>query len=200
MFADLGLDDLLEGKADLVIVPFCPEPSRRIAVRHLQDNVTMLLASPRYIKKHGMPKQPEDLSRHRLIVTNRRWTGGRVSTTILNGDTAFDFTDCPAIFRGDGATCRKMVLEGQGIPLNVDMANVSQELSEGKLVPVLPGWHYPPWNNNLCMRAKDARDPVLSAVASEVVRRFYTAFSDSWKFWFQHFGIPVPDIGSKADG
>ncbi len=194
IYADHGLDDLAKGAVDLVVLPYKPEKAPGIHVTPLYQNVTMLLASTRYLKKHPAPKTPEELAQHKLLVTNRNWAGRPRTDYIFKGAERFGFAACPGLFRGDGSACRQMLIEGQGIALNVDLALVSQELSRGEIVPVLPGWHFQPWDNQLCCRKADAGAPAMKSLIEAVRRRFYSSFADSWKFWYRHFKIPFPDL------
>ena len=51
-------------------VAICMSPPRQpdLIQRHLVSVPTHVYAAPDYIKKHGLPRQAEDLDKHRLIV------------------------------------------------------------------------------------------------------------------------------------
>lgn len=194
IYADKGLDDLTRQIVDLVVLPYKPDNWPGVHAEPLYCNVTMLLASARYLKKHPAPRTPEDLMHHKLLVTNRNWAGRPRTDYIFKGKERYCFASCPGLLRGTGSSCRQMLIEGQGIALNIDLALVSQELSRNEIVPVLPGWHFQPWDNQLCCRETDADDAVMKSLIETIHRYFYSSFADSWKFWYRHFEIPYPDL------
>ena len=59
--------DLSMREAD-VAIRMSPPRQPDLIQRHLVSVPTHVYAAPDYIKKHGMPQQPEDLDKHRLIV------------------------------------------------------------------------------------------------------------------------------------
>lgn len=59
--------DLSMREAD-VAIRMSPPRQPDLIQRHLLSVPTHVYAAPDYIKKHGMPQQPEDLDKHRLIV------------------------------------------------------------------------------------------------------------------------------------
>ncbi len=59
--------DLSMREAD-VAIRMSPPRQPDLIQRHLISVPTHVYAAPDYIKKHGMPQQPEDLDKHRLIV------------------------------------------------------------------------------------------------------------------------------------
>lgn len=128
------VEDLLAGGLDLAVRLGQPQDSAYIA-RRVATNRLLLVASPAYLKKHGTPRQPADLARHRCIPLLRpgrdtaTWRfrtaagplalpiGGPLGTS--SGELAHDWAR-----RGEGIT-RKSVWD------------VTDDLTDGKLVTVL---------------------------------------------------------------
>ena len=59
--------DLAMREAD-VALRFNEPKQPDLIQRHLVSVPTHVYAAPEYIKRHGMPQQPEDLDKHRLII------------------------------------------------------------------------------------------------------------------------------------
>ncbi|MFY9180035.1 MAG: LysR substrate-binding domain-containing protein [Venatoribacter sp.] len=103
--------------------------------RFLGDVRGVLCASPDYIKRHGMPKDPNDLANHSLLTANMApvWEmkspeGERISYSVKARLTVNDF-----------ASLYILALSGAGIaPLPMLMANAA--LESGDLVQVLADW------------------------------------------------------------
>ena len=99
------------------------------------------VASPEYVQRHGMPLNPEDLSRHTVFVytgpvrsrTKSLWKGSR-EAPVPYGKTVAS-TDILAIREG--------VLNHRGISLDMPLVQCWEDLKEGRMVPVLPGWRRP---------------------------------------------------------
>ncbi len=99
----------------------------------------VLVASPAYLARHGAPRHPDDLARHRAIgffndVTGRPWDwimakgGEELSITPPDGLTVNNTKA--------GLTC---ALAGLGIFQEAEFL-VARPLAEGRLVRVLPDW------------------------------------------------------------
>ncbi|WP_392565386.1 LysR family transcriptional regulator [Utexia brackfieldae] len=73
---DDRLIDLVQDGYDLVIRGGRIVDSSLIS-RHVCDLSMILVASPAYLAKQGIPKTPQDLKQHKLII--RRFLGGKVS-------------------------------------------------------------------------------------------------------------------------
>ena len=107
---------------------------RRYAQAHF-----VLVASPAYLARHGTPRHPDDLERHRAIgffndVTGRAWEwimakGGEERSISPPEGLTVDNTKA-------GLTC---ALAGLGIFQEAEFL-VARPLAEGRLVRVLPDW------------------------------------------------------------
>lgn len=105
-------------------------------------NVYLPVASPDYIRRHGMPVLPEQLRVH----TGYVYTGpvrpetkalvrcGRTEPVVYG--TAIRSTDVLAV--------RQAVLDGMGIAVDLPLVQICEDLAAGRLVPILPGWFRPP--------------------------------------------------------
>lgn len=104
-------------------------------------NIYLPVATPEYVKRHGMPLNPEDLSRHMVFVyagpvrsrTKTLWKG-QYEATIPYGQTVSS-TDILAIREG--------ILNHQGVSIDMPLVQCWEDLKEGRMVPILPGWRRP---------------------------------------------------------
>ena len=71
--------DLAMREADVAIRMHAPKQPDLIQ-RHLMTMQWHICASPEYLKKHGMPKRPEELDAHRLILFGNHHLLCRIST------------------------------------------------------------------------------------------------------------------------
>ncbi|MFV9474525.1 LysR family transcriptional regulator [Advenella sp. RU8] len=124
---------------DLAIRHTSTVPETHVAWNLCQTQ-TLLLASPGYIKKHGMPVHPDDLVRHNCLCYlrsgslptwhfERRKGGGERVSVPVNGSFSANNSE----------TLRELVLADLGIAAIPDFSVVA-ELKKERLVPVLPQW------------------------------------------------------------
>ena len=102
-----------------------------LVARRLAPNHRVLCAAPAYLARQGMPQDPADLARHRLLVHNAdHWR--------LEGpDGAVTVPVESAIATNSSEVIREAVIAGLGIGLRSTW-DIGPELREGKLTIVLP--------------------------------------------------------------
>ncbi|MEO0849014.1 MAG: LysR substrate-binding domain-containing protein, partial [Cyanobacteria bacterium J06648_1] len=119
--------DVIEGAYDLIIRNASLTDSRLI-VRKLAADRRLLVASPAYLEKYGVPTTPNDLAGHRCITLGEtKWkfeNGQSISVSFANTIN-------------DGEAMRKMLEQGMGIGMK-SVWNASESLKSGLLVEVLP--------------------------------------------------------------
>ncbi len=105
-------------------------------------NVYLPVASPLYIQKHGMPIDPVSLRLHTGLV----YSGPvREETKMLyRGDKAEPVTYASSIRSTDILAIRNALLEGMGVAVDMPLVQIHEDLLEGRLVAILPGWFKPP--------------------------------------------------------
>lgn len=104
-------------------------------------NLYLALAAPAYVAKYGMPLQPEDLERHTVFV----YTGPVRSTTrtLRKGTEERPIIFGKTVTSPDVIAIREGVLSGLGVSVDMPLVQCWEEVRDGKLVPILPGWHRP---------------------------------------------------------
>jgi DNA-binding transcriptional LysR family regulator len=102
-----------------------------------------LVASPAYLREHGIPCSPLDLNQHTLIA--RRFLGGRVSPWVFRADDGSITTHEPesaALTLSAPETLVQAALDGMGIA-QVGIYLAWKHLKAGALKVVLYGQHQP---------------------------------------------------------
>lgn len=132
--------DLVEESFDIGI-RFGELPDTRLAARRIFSNRRFLCASPAYLKKHGAPRAPADLTRHACILHrqnddaygNWRLTKGRKTETVkVHG----------VLSSNDGDVVLGWALDGHGILIRSEW-DVARYLETGRLQRVLPDYSLP---------------------------------------------------------
>ena len=112
--------------------------SRTICPFHL-----VLVAAPAYLEAQGVPRQPEDLARHRLLT--RRFLGGRVSPwnfVAEDGSLHTLDTECAAMTLSSPETLTEMAVAGAGVA-EIGLHHAWKHLQSGALRLLLLRSHHP---------------------------------------------------------
>ncbi|MFG1430108.1 LysR family transcriptional regulator [Xanthobacter sp. V2C-8] len=126
--------DLLEERAD-VAIRVGPMRDSRLVARKIAKSGAMVVASPAYLARAGMPQAPEELARHNML--------GFTFTRIVTGwpfrDGAGGIVSVPP--RGnaqvsDGEAMHALALAGLGLARLAEF-QVRADVAAGRLVPVL---------------------------------------------------------------
>lgn len=140
------LTELLGGEFDVAFRYGNLQDSSLIA-RPLAPNRRVIVASPAYVDRHGMPDHPEDLVRHTCLLLTRsgekqdRWTfmkDGREISVRLNS----------MLVTNNGALLKDWAVNGCGI-VRKSVIDVRDELADGRLVELLPNYSGPSVGLNL---------------------------------------------------
>jgi DNA-binding transcriptional LysR family regulator len=105
-----------------------------LMARRIGETRRRIVASPRYLARHGTPLVPEDLAHHNCLGFNFRrampvWPmreGGRIVERMLSG----------SLLANNGETLRRMAIAGVGIVRAADY-HLRQPISRGELVEIL---------------------------------------------------------------
>lgn len=125
--------DLLAENTDIAI-RIGPLKSSTLKARKLGETEMLLVAAPKYLKKHGTPKTPADLKSHNLLRFNfsraqKEWPflqRGRRITLKPHGD----------IEVSDGQSMRYLALNGSGIA-RLASFQVKEDIRAGRLITIL---------------------------------------------------------------
>lgn len=125
--------DLLQDRADIAI-RVGPMRESRLVARKLGTSLMAVVASPAYLRRHGIPRTPADLADHRAI----GWTFARMLSgwPFVKG-RGTEMQQPPSIANAsDGETARQLALGGAGIA-RLALFHIGTDIEQGHLVPVL---------------------------------------------------------------
>lgn len=130
--------DLLDGRSD-VAIRTGPLPDSRLTQRRLGASRVVVVASPDYLRRTGMPAEPKDLRQHQ-----------RLGLSYARHVDAWPFIDRAGkhiaippsgpLRVGDGESLRQMALAGFGLA-RLGRYHVGADLVAGRLVPLLEDWN-----------------------------------------------------------
>ena len=128
-----------------VCIRFGAPPDSRMIARHIAPNRRLLCASPAYLAKHGVPKVPNDLTRHNCIgirqgeeaygvwrLTHGRGKSAKTEAVKTRGN----------LTTNDGEIAVNWALDGHGILMRAEW-DIERYLRNGRLVQVLPQFATP---------------------------------------------------------
>lgn len=162
----MDITDYLEGKADIIAVSShitLPNsvflPRRRIAF--------IPVASPAYIEKHGPINHPGELINHRVF-HNQFKDHYLLSANFLltkNGQ-AMVFSAHQNVQYSNVTMVKQAAIDGHGIAISLAPYHCIDELEEGKLIPILDGWHRPSQANFIAVKDNDWKIKSIRQFAS----------------------------------
>lgn len=192
--SDIGQEGLLSGRADVAWFGYKPTVEGILAIPAF-TNLSFLMASPTYLRNNGEPKNIRDLINHTLIL--RETKNESFSQKLEYKNLRYEIDERHKRLLGDSEACKKLLLSGKGIAVDMNPTFVEKELLSGELIPVLPGWHRTPWFIHICCRNASSSDPLIRKTI-EVIR--HTALNNehfNWLFWYQKLGLPIEAINSE---
>ena len=170
LFQEKNIAELENGKIDVFIsASSVNRPSLKRQETRLLPCI--LACSPSYLERNGIPLSPEDLSSH--IALERIGENFPVSKGLFfKGTLAFQANFGQKIFSESSIALRDSAVAGLGIVFDLPAEFMLQELSQGKLVQVLKGWHRKPFPRSVIISKKNfALRPELREFADWLVVR-----------------------------
>lgn len=128
-----------------VCIRFGAPPDSRVIARHVAANRRLLCAAPAYLAKHGIPKVPNDLTKHSCIGIRQgeeaygvwRLASGRGRTAKVESvKTRGNLTT------NDGEIAVSWALDGHGVLMRAEW-DIERYLRNGRLVQVLSQYFTP---------------------------------------------------------
>jgi DNA-binding transcriptional LysR family regulator len=129
--------DLLENGIDVAIRNREFESDSSITVHRLAETKRVLAASPQYLQRHGRPRTPDELLKHRLLIYNLANQPNLLRFTHDGVETSFPVQGL--LEANDGQIIRAAALKHLGI-LMQPMYIIHDDVVAGRLVPILQEW------------------------------------------------------------
>lgn len=161
--------DFIEAGIDVAIRTREVEGDSGITVRRLAVTRRVMAASPGYLADFGAPRQPEDLSAHRLLVYNL--AKDPYVLHLRRGQEQRDIRIESLLDSNEGQVICAAGLGGLGIVIQ-PLYIVYDDIVAGRLVPVLTDWQLPPLNINLAYQSRRLQPAKLRVFNDFLVERF----------------------------
>jgi DNA-binding transcriptional LysR family regulator len=145
-FPDVMLDvtisdrpvDLVEDGFDVGIFTYVQKFDASMIARKLGSSEVMLCASPAYLKRHGTPKKPEDISKHRCL--NFAYDQLRHHWPLEGANGSINVPITSRLVSNNADVLRHCALAGMGIVIRPSLT-LGDDLSSGRLIRLLPTHH-----------------------------------------------------------
>lgn len=128
-----------------VCIRFGAPPDARVIARHIAPNRRLLCASPGYLAKHGIPKVPNDLTRHNCIGIRQgeeAYGVWRLASARGRNAATEAVKTRGNLTTNDGEIAVNWALDGHGILMRAEW-DIERHLGSGRLVQVLPQYYTP---------------------------------------------------------
>ena len=128
-----------------VCIRFGAPPDARVIARFIAPNRRLLCAAPAYLARHGMPKVPNDLTRHNCIGIRQgeeAYGVWRLATGRGKNATTEAVKTRGNLSTNDGEIAVNWALDGHGILMRAEW-DIERYLRNGRLVQVLPQYFTP---------------------------------------------------------
>ncbi|MBT2337156.1 LysR family transcriptional regulator [Variovorax paradoxus] len=128
-----------------VCVRFGAPPDSRVIARRIAANRRLLCAAPAYLARHGVPKVPNDLTKHNCIGIRQgeeAYGVWRLASGRGRSATTEAVKTRGNLATNDGEIAVNWALDGHGILMRAEW-DIERHLRNGRLVPVLPQYFTP---------------------------------------------------------
>jgi DNA-binding transcriptional LysR family regulator len=138
--------DIIDNNIDVAIRNREYEPDSNITIRRLAGTRRILTASPAYLSRYGVPREIDDLHRHKLLIYTHANNPNELRFT--RGDEQQTINVKGLLESNDGQILRAASLDGMGILIQPSYI-VYDDIVAGRLVPMLDDWDLPRLTINL---------------------------------------------------
>ena len=161
--------NLVDARIDIAI-RISNDPTPSLIARRIASCASLLVASPGYLKQHGTPRVPADLTRHRCL----GYTNFGRSAWRLERAGSVQEVSVPTRFTANEATVlMQAVVAGGGIAIQPTYL-VSGAIARGELVALLPDWAIPDLAINALYPSRQNLSPAVRGLLDFMVERFAT--------------------------
>jgi DNA-binding transcriptional LysR family regulator len=146
-----------------------------LVARPLAPYKVMICASPAYLAKHGKPRRPEDLGKHECLAFDysslSEWRSARSEWRLTGPDGEISVQIGGRIRVDSAQGLRRAALAGMGIVMLPEVL-LSEDISAGRLVGLLPDYHPPTRPLNLLYLRSRRITPKLQSFIAFAIERF----------------------------
>ncbi|MEQ6439331.1 LysR family transcriptional regulator [Pseudomonas aeruginosa] len=180
LYPDVRLDvvaenryyDIIDDNIDVAIRTRGSEADTSLIVRQLSKTKRVLAASPEYLKIHGFPRHPTELSGHSLLLYT--YADSPYEMTFQRGEESVRIPTKPAFESNDGYLLRAAALQHMGV-LAQPVYVIHDDLVTGRLTTVLSDWELPLLEINLVYTSR-SHLPAKTRVFIDFLRQEFQSF------------------------
>jgi DNA-binding transcriptional LysR family regulator len=132
------MGDLVRDGFDVSVRFGLPEPSA-LKSRLIMRTRIVTCASPGYLARRGMPRQPRDIDKHQCVLMRDPSTGSHFGWQFVRGKKSVPVRASGQLMVNEVGPLLAACLGGQGIAQMFELY-ARELLADGKLVQVLPEW------------------------------------------------------------
>jgi LysR family transcriptional regulator, regulator for bpeEF and oprC len=184
---------LIEDRLD-VLITLGDLPDSSFAAQKIGMTHFVLVATPAYLRRHGVPQIPTDLGNHTIIVSSRRDSPSFVHWPLSRGKERETVYAPARMISREGVNIHEACLCGTGISRMVEVV-ARPYITNGDLKRVLPDWSFEP----LPIRAVFPNRKSVPAKARALVD-FLRAILKEKEWWSTPAGSAIaPRLHARAD-
>ena len=149
-------EEIAQGMVDVGNLSGRPEAKDLVYLSRGRD-VFIPVATPEYIQDHGGIHVPEMLKNHTIFLY--RGQVRRSVEYLYRGARYFSLRSYNKIYVHDILAVRSAVLSHMGVALDLPLVQTYEDLKDGRLIPILSGWHPKSLNCYIATSRFKWRDP-----------------------------------------
>ena len=189
VIADDDPQHFMRGQSELMLY-YGPGHNPALVEHFVTRSAFIACASPEYLKQAAAPAEsPADLIHHAGIIYSGR-VRPHSDVLILGGSQAKIRFKSMLRFNNILST-KQAAVSGAGIVLDMPLHHCYRELREGKLVPVLNGWHVPNLDNYIGSTIEAARLRRVQIFTDWYIRRRREIEGAQKRYVQEHFGVLI---------
>jgi DNA-binding transcriptional LysR family regulator len=185
--------DLIEHGIDVAIRTREFEPDSNITIRRLSQTRRVLAASPGYLAKQGIPREPLDLQRHNMLLYV--YANTPYELRFVGRDRAEHVEVSGVLESNDGQVLRAAALQDHGILIQPSYI-LYEDIVAGRLVPVLGDWELPRLQINLAYASRKHLSAKVRSFIDFMVNEFQV--NDYERKWTGQYGKNAVDTSQQS--
>ena len=172
--------DFIEAGIDVAVRTREHEPDSGIVVRRLCTTRRVLAASPDYLARRGVPRTPDDLAGHDMLVYN---LANEPYMLHLRREQASRKVRISSVLdTNDGQIVRVAAIAGHGILIQPTYI-VHEDIASGRLKVVLEDWQLPPLTMNIAYQNRQFVPGKIRAFSEFLIERVRQVEQERERFW-----------------